>query len=289
MSTQTAGRRTSSPEEYPALRRTTTPSSTGTAAVESHLSNALLSVGYTSARVRVSTLIREAFESADQALDSPPTNLDALMDMGDALRTATKYGAAAAALTIAAISDMRRKAGFNGVERESHATIIRQLKHPDEVRLLRSVYGPRFILVGAWAPQAERHNVELQSLKSNEPGRLPAWYDEQVSRLLARDEKDGAKHKLDLRAAFAHVSHATRRLLAMSTAWTTPPPASTTQRAYQRKQQPSLAERLGEAGVQRLITSYLRGSTAAELAETCGCSLSTVKRLLRSHNVRLDG
>lgn len=89
--------------------------------------------------------------------------------------------------------------------------------------------------------------------------------------------------------AFASIAHATRRLLAMSTAQATPTPAPTVQPAFQRKQQPSLAERLGEAGVQRLITNYRRGATAAELAEVCGCSLSTVKRLLRANSVRLDG
>lgn len=87
--------------------------------------------------------------------------------------------------------------------------------------------------------------------------------------------------------AFASVTHATRRLLAMSTTQTTPTPAPIAQPAFQRKQQPSLAERLGEAGVQRLILNYRRGATAAELAETCGCSLSTVKRLFRKQGVRL--
>jgi DNA-directed RNA polymerase specialized sigma24 family protein len=93
---------------------------------------------------------------------------------------------------------------------------------------------------------------------------------------------------VDLRAAFASITHATRRLLSMSAGWTTPTPVASAERAYQRKQQPSLGERLGEAGVQRLITSYRRGATAAELAEACDCSLSTVKRLLRTSNVRLD-
>lgn len=38
----------------------------------------------------------------------------------------------------------------------SQAYIIRQLKRPEEVALLRSVYGKQFILVSAYAPQAWR-------------------------------------------------------------------------------------------------------------------------------------
>lgn len=38
----------------------------------------------------------------------------------------------------------------------SHAYILRQLKRPEEIRLLRSVYGRQFILVSAYSPQSLR-------------------------------------------------------------------------------------------------------------------------------------
>jgi len=57
--------------------------------------------------------------------------------------------------------------------------------------------------------------------------------------------------------------------------------------ALPTKQQPSLAERLGEADVQTLIHRYRAGTTARELADHLDCSLSTIKRLLRARNVRL--
>jgi len=79
------------------------------------------------------------------------------MDMGDKLRQHHDDGAAAAAITVSAIARRRfEELGQDeveaGAEREGVATIVRQMKHPDEVHLLRSVYGPRFVLLGAWSP-----------------------------------------------------------------------------------------------------------------------------------------
>ena len=45
---------------------------------------------------------------------------------------------------------------------------------------------------------------------------------------------------------------------------------------YQPKQQPSLAEQLGEAGVARLLARYRRGTTQQELADCYGTSASSV-------------
>jgi len=47
------------------------------------------------------------------------------------------------------------------------AYIIRQLKRPEEVRLLRSIYGRQFILVSAYSPQETRlKRIEEQERKS---------------------------------------------------------------------------------------------------------------------------
>ncbi|GAA4561104.1 hypothetical protein GCM10023175_72450 [Pseudonocardia xishanensis] len=97
---------------------------------------------------------------------------------------------------------------------------------------------------------------------------------------------------MDLRAAFASISFPTKRLLAMADRWAKESTPSTSthvaQPRYQRKQQPSLAERLGEADVQTLIHRYRAGTTAPKLAEYSGRGLSTVKRLLRARGVRLS-
>lgn len=97
---------------------------------------------------------------------------------------------------------------------------------------------------------------------------------------------------VDLRAAFSSMSPQTRRLLAMADEWAKDPlPLSadgTVSPSYRPKQQPSLAQRLTEADIQTLIQRYRNGVTGRELAEYYGCSLSTVKRLLRARGVRVN-
>jgi cytidine deaminase len=156
--------------------------------LQSGLVHALATVGYRTTPVRVSELMDEL---AGSRITGSATTLDRLMDVGDALRAAVSNGAAAAVLAIAAIRKARAEAASEtAAERQSHATIIRQLKHPDEVELLRSVYGPRFILVGAWSPQSERENAVLSRLEADHPGRGSGWYAEHQRDLLDRDEKD---------------------------------------------------------------------------------------------------
>jgi hypothetical protein len=74
--------------------------------------------------------------------------------------------------------------------------------------------------------------------------------------------------------AFARPSHPTRRLLEMANRWSKRDgdidPASREagySPTYQSKQQPSLAEQIGEAGVAQLLARYRRGTTQQELAD----------------------
>lgn len=166
--------------------------------VHDELRNALLSVGYSHRTIHVSQLLTAACEELGLSpIEDGPTPLDTLMERGDALREHFDHGAAAAAIAVSAISEQRHEelagAEEQGTERESVATIIRQLKHPDEVRLLRSVYGSRFTLIGAWSPKAERKSATADRLRQLAPNRDPAWYEQHVPRLIRRDEKDGNK------------------------------------------------------------------------------------------------
>ena len=169
---------------------------TDLAKVEEALKQALVSVGYSHETVRVSERITSAYEGLGlPPLPEAETPLDRLMDVGDALRLSRGDGDAAAAITIAAISEQRFEAlgssTGSGLERESVATIVSQLKHPEEVRLLRSVYGPRFVLIGAWSPKSERAAATASRLRDMDPNKDQSWYDQQVPRLMARDERDG--------------------------------------------------------------------------------------------------
>lgn len=137
---------------------------TDLARVEEALAYALLLVGYTHRTVRVSEKISSFYEELNlPALQEAATPIDHLMDLGDELRRHHDDGGVAAAIAVSAISNQRYDelgdAAADGAERDSVASIVRQLKHPAEVRLLRSVYGPRFILLG---PGRQRPNARPQ-------------------------------------------------------------------------------------------------------------------------------
>src|SRR5690349_22898375 len=68
------------------------------------------------------------------------------MDAGNAFRRLCGSAAAVAAAAIAEVRGRRRRAGGKPSRR---AYIIRSLKRPEEVSLLRRVYGPGFFLIGA--------------------------------------------------------------------------------------------------------------------------------------------
>ena len=74
---------------------------------------------------------------------------------------------------------------------QSQAYILRQLKHPDEVRLLRSIYGRQFILVSAYTPESMR----LKRIEDKQRLSLRGVYDEGRVRadafnLVRRDRKE---------------------------------------------------------------------------------------------------
>jgi cytidine deaminase len=98
--------------------------------------------------VGVGRLIRDLAARLDlgRVVDAPEeARIASLMDAGNALRRLCANPAAAAALAIAEVRGRRARAGGMPARR---AYIIRSLKRPEEVQLLRRVYGPGFFLIG---------------------------------------------------------------------------------------------------------------------------------------------
>ena len=64
------------------------------------------------------------------------------------------------ALALAGINEIQaRRSKISGSPDKpapAYAYILHQLKHPDEVDLLRQVYGPSFLLIAGHAPRRER-------------------------------------------------------------------------------------------------------------------------------------
>lgn len=107
------------------------------------------------AEISLSALIRQiatkraltrADGSAIELVEGPEEKrVAALMDAGNAIRRLCADPAALAAAAMAAIRGRRHRAGGKPARR---AYIIRSLKRPEEVNLLRRVYGAGFFLIG---------------------------------------------------------------------------------------------------------------------------------------------
>ena len=102
------------------------------------------------------------------------------MDACDNLRRDTDNGSVMAALAICKIYEQRSSSGQN----KPTAYMLRSLKHPDEVKLLRHVYGEAFFLVGVASSKASRRSELIKSLGSLDDRIVEA------ERLIVRDESD---------------------------------------------------------------------------------------------------
>jgi deoxycytidylate deaminase len=104
--------------------------------------------------------------------------LNTLMHAGNALRLASGRGEFLALAAAKEISDNR---STTTPVRLRTAHVLRSLKHPDEVRALRRIYGSGFYLIGVTVDEGERREY----LKDEK-----ACTDEELAKLLRRDEHE---------------------------------------------------------------------------------------------------
>lgn len=146
----------------------TRPIGTHTKQVTSALSAQLHESGYLTKEIKLSGLIRAAYRdligqdlpSVDREAD--PHNFSghrALMRAGDMLRVALD-NSIAARLAILTINAEREQVVQDAIlnRRDGVAYIVTHLMHPDEVQMMRSVYGSRFFLIAINAPRKRRQD-----------------------------------------------------------------------------------------------------------------------------------
>ncbi|MDE2814069.1 MAG: hypothetical protein OXM01_13640, partial [Gemmatimonadota bacterium] len=102
------------------------------------------------------------------------------MDAGDKLRAEADSGSAMAAMGIVDINDDRS----NSRRKSTCAYFLRSLKHPDEVKLLRHIYGDSFFLIAIASSYEERLHTLSESLSHFGEPRAEA------ERLIDRDQND---------------------------------------------------------------------------------------------------
>jgi deoxycytidylate deaminase len=127
--------------------------------------------------------------------------MHAFMDAGDAI---CRLSGSAAGVAIGMIGDVQRmRAGLP--EDANKVYILRSLKRPREVELLRRIYGPGFFLIGVYAPREVRKGILAKDIE--DASRLieeltPLEAERRALELLERDDDERDDMGQDMRDTF---------------------------------------------------------------------------------------
>lgn len=148
----------------------------------------LKTFGYTTKDIKLSMLLDNYSGLTIASDDREATRIMHLQEMGLNFRKAINDGAALARAAISKIREERINiTGNPDIQASNYAFVLNQLKHPDEVELLRKVYGSSFILLAGHAPKSVRTNNLTTRLKTNNlQGR---YVNEDVQHIIIEDEK----------------------------------------------------------------------------------------------------
>jgi cytidine deaminase len=129
------------------------------------------------------------------------------MDAGDSLRKRSKRPDALALLAVTAIKEMRETdAGTSSHDTQPTAYIINSLKTPQEVSILRDIYGESFFLISAYSSRHERlENLSTAIASSHENFDTEKY--KSVSEELVDRDQDGIKSDdIDLKKSGQNVN-----------------------------------------------------------------------------------
>jgi cytidine deaminase len=171
--------------------------------VQSILEQELRTVAYEPVEVRMSMLLKDVkdFAARLRRVASGPEHerIKAFMDCGDALRDRANTGAAMAFLSAVFVREYRSQNPTIGKAR-ARAFIFNSLKHPEEVHLLRRLYGDALIVVSVYSPRRARLKALARRIAKTR-GVHDSASDEQLAEdLMDRDAK-GPNGKFGQRVA----------------------------------------------------------------------------------------
>jgi cytidine deaminase len=166
---------------------------------------------YTSHNFRLSEYLAEHADSDFRELPFDERVWQA-MTAGDELRQNWQRSDA---LALQAISDIvatrEQEAGGSNDQEEGeeeppnldrHAFVIRSLKTPDELETLRSVYGPRLVVIAAYSPRSVRLKSLAEQIQDSRQSAAQETWIHTPEELIARDEKEQETRGQDVSGTF---------------------------------------------------------------------------------------
>jgi deoxycytidylate deaminase len=157
--------------------------------VVTKLDQALQTVRYRTHEIRLARLLRELPGYRDKLLFEPQDKyLDTHMTVGNELRRATGRNDALSILAIGEVKKLRQESGATeGKALGRQAYVFRSLKHPEEVKTLRKIYGNAFYLVAAYSPHDQRRDHLAHRIARSYNDTQTANYFYEAERLMLRD------------------------------------------------------------------------------------------------------
>ena len=162
-------------------------------------------VRYSTETIQLSELLEEIYGKPKSDDGSEFHRIKYLMGRGDDFRKSVKRKEAVALLSVAAIRRHREENGggergksLEGDDRYArsniplvaHAYILRSLKTPEEIRLLRNIYGRAFFLVSAYSPRELRVDRLARKIAESYSDTARSQSRKCAEYLIERDEKD---------------------------------------------------------------------------------------------------
>lgn len=157
------------------------------------LKEALQAVGYDSQEFRATELMREVRVSLPLDATGYVESFQQRIAYANKVREQLGRNDALAILAISAIRQFRQIACGNPEQPLSQkGYIIRQFKRPEEIKLMRAVYGRQFIQVSAYEPQFYRkRRIALKEARSKRGLSSEAESENAANTLVKQDEMEG--------------------------------------------------------------------------------------------------
>ncbi len=182
------------------------PLGTDLTAVAEVLRSALAQVRYQSEVYRLSRLMRDLSGDPWRKLTDGPRDemIEAHMTAGNALRQTLARNDAMAMLGLLAIQECRQqRTGEPTSPLPRFAHVLNSLKRPEEVRILRRIYGPSLVVLAAYSPRERRlHDLATRIATSRHSNQIGEHLSAS-ERLLRRDESEtGTDHGQNIEETF---------------------------------------------------------------------------------------
>ncbi|WP_437301198.1 anti-phage dCTP deaminase [Sorangium sp. So ce426] len=136
-------------------------------------------VGYRALPIRISDILKSLDLGIELKEEPEAARLESFMAAGTAARALSRQGEI---LALNAVSLINEKRPQGGAPLPKTAHLLLTLKHPEEVRLLRRIYGPGFYLIGVSSSRGDRlrYLIDKKGIPDDEAEELVRFDEEEL-------------------------------------------------------------------------------------------------------------